>query len=279
MGVDQVASLLPAGAGRFQDFVWPDEVVGANGVGASMRARNGGGIVTGTNVAIGGGIGALTAVINGVPCQQLLSNVGVGNQRLMYPGFPVMLRVQRSKIGPYCDDCSVYRIIFTAATGAVAPAANRDWGFELSIYQGAPGFTSRIVVDAAPGIGLRFNSANVVQLLVRGPNGLVITDLTAAPFTTVNTFHTFDMRFFSATEFVDAFWTLRIDGGVVALSDVNSNWGAVGTNLPPMSGVGGGAGTSTVGFIPSIVSDANNNNGLFVKQLRCIAAPSELMTL
>jgi len=270
---DIVASQLPPGAGRFQDLIWPDPFLSYQAVAAQMRGRNNSATsAPGTQILIGGGAGNNVSIIAGVPCQQSVSAVGAGTQKLFYPGFPVMLRTSRSLISPFVDDTSVYRFIVTMCRNGAAAAAGRDIGFELVRYNGAA--ASRIAADNAPGIGLRLQSANVVQLLVNGPNGLVVTDLTAAPFNTDLEWHAFDLRFFSATSTTDARWTLRIDGAPIALSDINSSWGAVGTNLPPVPLNG-----ANVGFVPSLISDANAGTGLFAQLVHLIAAPSELMTL
>lgn len=270
---DIVASQLPPGAGRFQDFIWPDPIVAAAPVVAQMRGRNNCATSSqGTQILIGGGGGLLATVVAGVPCQQIISGVGTGTQKLFYPGFPVMLRTSRSLISSFVDDTSVYRLIVTMCRNGAAAAAGRDFGFEIVRWNGAA--LSRIAADNVPGIGLRLQSANVVQLLVNGPNGLVVTDLTAGPFNTDLEWHAFDLRFFSATPAADARWTLRIDGAPIALSDINSSWGAVGTNLPPVPLNG-----ANVGFVPSLISDANVGAGLFAQLVHLIAAPSELMTL
>jgi hypothetical protein len=182
------------------------------------------------------------------------------------------LRTSRSLISQRTDDLMVYRYVFNAAVSGIAVAAGHDFGFEIVRWPGA-GVAARLVADNVPGIGLRIQDGNTVQLVVNGPNGIVVTALTVAPFDTTQ-WHTYDLRIFNATATADAFLTLRIDNAVQALSAINSNWGAVGTNLPPTTLLG-----SFVGWVPTIISDANNNNGLFVQQLHMIAAPNELMTL
>ncbi len=276
---DQVASMLPAGAGRFLDYVYPDETISSVGASAQFRGRNGVTQLGGTIVTFGAGSGQVTGVVPfGVAVQQLFCVAGGGNQRLFYPGFPVLLRTTRSKISQYVDDCSVYRILFTMSGQGIAVAANRDFGFTLSRFQGAGGGGSRVEADAAPGIMIRLQNTAILQLVIRGPNGLVVTDITPAGWNSNLVLHTFDMRLFSATETADAYWTLRIDGSLVALSAANGTWG-VGTNLPDCLGVGGAAITRTVGFVPSVVNDAGAAMSLFVYQVRMIAAPTELMTL
>lgn len=228
----------------------------------------------GSLAVIGGGGSSLSAVIAGVPTQQFVCSAVGGNQRIFYPPFPVMLRTSRSLIGPTVDDCAVYRIVVAMCGGGVVVTAGRDFGFELVRYAGS-GVQSRLVADNVPGIGLRIQDGNVVQLLINGPNGIVVRDLTAAPFNINSVWHTFDMRFFSATANADAFWTLRIDNApVTTLAAVDTSWGAVGTNLPavPLNG-------AFAGFVPTLINDSANNNGLFVHQVHLIAAPTELMTL
>jgi hypothetical protein len=272
--MESVGAILPPGAGRFQDFYWPDPLnahVGASGASRGRDASSTAGF--GGVVLINGGAASLTAVINGVPCQQLLSTApNLGSQRFFYPGFIMMLRTSRSLISQAVDDTMVYRFVVNMAGGGIAVAAGRDFGFELVRFNGAA-VATRIAADAAPGIGLRLQDANVVQLLINGPNGTIVTNLTAGPFD-VTAFHTYDLRIFNATANTDAFLTLRIDGALQALSAINSNWGAIGTNLPPIALNG-----SFAGFVPTLVTDSQNNNGFFVQQCHMICAPNELMTL
>lgn len=270
---DQVASQLPTGAGRFQDFLWPDPIGGLeNGAGASFRSRIGGGIaMPGAVVLFGGGLPAIVGTFGGDAFQVLQAGVGIGSQRLFYPGFPVMLRTSRTPIDGTVDDCAVYRFVITMGCSA-AVGANGEMGFQLSQYNAGGG--QRIIGDNSPGIGINLpNGTNQVDLLVRGPNGLVTTTLAvpgSAPFPA----STFDLRFFSATATADAFWTLRVNGSVIALSAINSSWGAPGTNLPPVASSGG-----AVGFTPSLVAAGNAATLLTVRSCQLIAAPSELMTL
>lgn len=268
---DQVGSQLPSGAGRFQDFVWPDPI-GAmeNGVGASIRSRIGGGVaMPGTVVLFGGGLPCVIGSFGGDVFQTLQANVGVGSQRMFYPGFPVTLRTSRSLIDGTVDDCAVYRFLMVMSSSANA-GANGEMGFQLT--QWANGAGTRIIGDNAPGVGINLPlGTNEVDVIVRGPNGLVVTPLVVPGNATFMS--TFDLRFFSATATADAFWTLRVNGNVIPMSAANSSW-AAGTNLPPAANVGG-----SVGFVPSLVCSGNSNSLLAVRSVQLIAAPSELMTL
>lgn len=270
---DQVTSLLPPGAGRFQDFIWPDPLEYLQpGIGCTFRSRTGGGAeMPGQTLVFAGGVpGGAPNVALGQPFVSLPCDVAnAGTQRLFYPGFPVTLRTSRSPIDGRTDDCAVYRFVLTWAPSFVALGAGGELGFQLSQYNGGAG--QRIIGDVTPGIGINLSDGNTVTLIVRGPNGLVSTVLpgVVSPFLCV-----FDLRFFSATATVDAYWTLRVNGALVPLSAINSNWGAPGTNLPPAAVSG-----SSCGFVPSLVSSAQNSNALNVQLFELIAAPTELMTL
>lgn len=273
---EAIVSQLPSGAGRFQDFIWPDPMQSASGaVNSHIRGRiNGvdqGFTSPGSQFNIGGGTGGnQVSILQGVPCAQLVSAVGAGVQYGFYPGFHMALRTSRSAISPICDDCFVYRLIVIMAGPGVVVANNQDFGFEVVRWTGA---LARLAADGADGFGIRLADANTAQLIVHGPNGLVATNLTAAPFDTT-IFHTYEFRVFQAGPTSDAFLTLRLDGAVIALSAVNSNFAAPGTNLPATALTG-----NFMSFVPTMVSGANQAANLFVQRCRMIAAPSELMTL
>lgn len=269
---DQVASLLPSGAGRFQDFIWPSplQMLG-NGVGASFISRIGGGAtMPGAVVIFGAGAAATVFAIGGGVMQQIPTDVAnAGSQRLFYPGFPVMLRTSRTPIDGTVDDCAVYRfVIVMGATASIG--AGGEQGFQITQYNAGGG--QRIVADASPGIAIDLaNGLGSPRVIVRGPNGLQTQDLSP---TTAAFLSTYDIRLFSATAKADAFWTLRINGQVQPLLAINSSWGAPGTNLPPAASSGG-----AVGFTPSLVASAQATSALFVRSCQLIAAPTELMTL
>jgi hypothetical protein len=268
---DIVASKLPAGAGRFQDFVWPDPLQLGAGINSNSRPRVGMVTAPGNVANIGGGTTSIAAVQNGVPCVQVPSAVASGTQKQFYPGFSCWWRTSKSLISPRVDDAFVYRFLWNFAGAGIALVGARDFGFEIVRFAG-PAVVARLVGDNVPGIGFRIQDANTLQFLVNGPNGLQTVNLTAAPFDTTK-FHSIDLRVFCASATADASLTVRLDDSPVALSTANSSWSA-GTNLPAMQGTG-----SFVGFVPTIVSDAAANNSFFVQTLRMICAPSELMTL
>jgi hypothetical protein len=204
-----------------------------------------------------------------MPFQNLPSDVAnAGSQRLFYPGFPVMLRTSRTPIDGSVDDCAAYRFV-VVMSAASATAGGGEQGFQLTQYNNGAG--QRLVGDLSPGIAINLpQGTNNVEVLIRGPNGLV-----SQVFAGVGDFlSTFDMRVFSATSTLDAYWSLRINGAVQPLLAVNSNWGAIGTNLPPV-----GITAGSVGFVPSLVASAQNANILAVQSVELIAAPTELMTL
>lgn len=270
---DQVASQLPSGAGRFQDFWWPN-LIDPVGVNSTMRPRTGSATALGSLANIGGGSSPGWNVRNGSPVAQLTSGVAVnvGIQVIFYPGLPVMLRTSRSAISPAVDDCAVYRFVINMAGFGTTVGAGEDFGFEIVRFAGN-GVGIRLDKGDIPGIGLRIQSANVVHFLVNGPLGRNFFALTAAPFDTTQ-LHSYDLRLFSATPTADARLTLRIDGAVQALPATMSDWGAPGSLLPPMQGTAG-----FVGFVPTLVSCAGSLNFLYVQQMHMCCAPSELMTL
>jgi hypothetical protein len=268
---ESIASSLPAGAGRSQDWYWPDPQAsqGVN-IGSGVRSRNSAVAVSAQTGGIGGGNLVIAAVIKGVPCAQMLSGAGGSGTIFKFqPPMPLMLRTSKSKIVGAVDDQQVYRIVVTMAGGGIAVNAGQDFGFEVIRTIGTFG---RVFADANDGFGIRIQDSHIVQFFVRGPNGLIVRNLTAAPFDTTD-WHSFDFRISSATDAVDAKLALLMDTVAVDLGAANSSW-AAGTNLPATSLLNG-----LMGFTPVLVSAAGNDNGLFVQQVHMMAAPSVLMTL
>lgn len=272
---DQVASLLPSGAGRFQDFIWPDPLQwGGPGIGAAHRSRTAGGAeATGTQVLFGAGTAGFPQVIIEQPFVQIPSGAAnSGIQYIMYPGFPVTLRTSRTPIDGTTDDCAVWRFLIVMSAERNV-AGGGEQGFQITQWNNGAG--CRLIGDNAPGFALDLpDQTNDIWFRANGPNGLQSINL-GTPGQASSFLSTFDLRVFSATATADAFLTLRCNGVVAAIPAIFSNWGAVGTNLPPVGSVAG-----SVGFVPSLVSSSQAANGvLAVQSLEMMCAPTELNTL
>lgn len=268
MRQEAVVSPVSPGAGRFQDWMWPDpQAYGGINIGTGVRQRNGlGAAAVATTTALGGGTAPIAAVIAGVECAQILSAAagpaGVAF-RFVNAGLS-HIKTSKSNINPIADDQACKRFLINMAGGGIAIGAG-DFGFQVTRNSAGAG---RIVGDANDGFGLQIQNGNVINFIVRGPNGLIApVALTGAPFDTT-AWHTYDFLIIDATSTNEASLSLKIDNVPVALPALSASW-AIGTNLPPAALTGG-----LVGFTPVVVSDSKNNNGFFVQQLRMITAPT-----
>lgn len=269
---EAVATLAPSGAGRFQDWIWPGRLT-ACGQGVTMdtscTSRNGSASQAGITLGFGGGINVPVAVNAGVACVRMPCGPGAVGVAFRVPML-MLLRTTKQFISAAYDDQAVYRYVWMFAGDGVAANAGQDFGLEF-IQTGAAG-GARILADVGFGFGFRVADANVLQFIARGPNGLVTTPFTAAPFNTA-LWHTLDLRIKSATDTSEATLDLRLDDQVVNLGPANSSW-APGTNLPPSALVG-----AQVGFEAQLVSAAGNVNNLYTHQLRFMTAPTVALTL
>jgi hypothetical protein len=275
MPQEGVATLPPAGAGRFADWIWPSRhtaLGSAGGVDTSCNSRHGPTSVQGTSVGIGGGGPPVLATVrNGVACVTIPCGPGAAGTLYRHQDpMGMFFRTSRANVSPTDDDQACYRIIWLFCGSGLAVNAGQDFGLEICRI-GAAGL-GRINAGGDDGFGIRIQDANILQWLVRGPNGFLTQNITAAPFDTT-AWHSVDLRITSATATADATLELRLDDAVVNLGTANTSW-AAGTNLPPAAIL-----AAQVGFMPVQCSVAGNNNALFTHQLRMIAAPSVLMTL
>lgn len=271
---EAIATLAPAGAGRFEDWIWPSRATaaGAAAITPACTGRNRVGDILGATAAIGGGATAPVADVRlGVPSVRMFCDAVNGVSFQFYPPMGIFFKSTKSAVNPIDDDIAVTRIVWTFCGSGIAPGAGLDMGLEISQLGGAAA-AKRILVDATNGFGWRLADANVLQWIVRGPNGLVTLNVTAAPFD-LTIWHTLDMRITSATSTDEASLTVLLDNAPVNLGVLNSSW-AAGTNLPPIAQL-----AATVGYVPNLVCNPNPINQFWTYQLRCMRAPLAIATL
>jgi hypothetical protein len=258
---DRFTPFVPAGAGRSQDWNWPDNYV--NAINTNCISRAGVQRVCGQTIA--GGASVITATINGEDTAQLLT--AAPGDLMSFSFDPVLNFHIRTSLGndgvEGDDDFNFWRTRVRMAFG-IAPTNDNahDYGFQVSRTLGTTGF---VLKDANDGWHLQLESATVVRLFVRGPNGLISTAITAAPFDTTK-FHTYEMRFWGATVRNPARFQLLIDGTPVSLPTATTSW-AAGTNNPSSVLTAG-----RTGFRPMITNFPGLANGLYVSRVKLIAA-------
>jgi hypothetical protein len=261
----------PSGSGRTIDAVWPGIYSGAPGTNVLLRSGTVQAItnaVTGTGAIIGG-------AYQGVSYAEV-QNLAVADSAVVYFTNALCLHLRTTVghgIGTAGETTNVYRVIFTLAhVNAGAPNfwtpiddAAHDVGVSVARVVAGAGFVLR---DGNDGWHLQIVNQNTVRLYVRGPNGLVSQVVTAAPFS-VLLYHTYEMRFTSATTLAPATFALLIDGVNIPLPAATASW-AAGTNNPASALTGG-----FVGFRPMLVARGGVAVITFqVASVRLIAAPT-----
>lgn len=270
---EAVASLSPAGAARIQDLIWPSRLtcLGPNLIATDHTGRTRTENLTGTIAGIGGGhINPPVEVRLGVPSVNMICDAATGNSFRFYPSMSFFLNTApETWIIPNQSAISATRIVWSFCGSGIAPNAGNDFGLEIVPIGGFG--TGRILLDASPGIGFRLADANVLQLLIRGGNGLITVPLTAAPFD-LTKWHVLDIRIVSAN-IADATLTIRLDGVVQNIGALNSSW-AVGSNLPRIA-----VNAATVGFMPCLVCNPGVINNFWTYQLRFQQAQNNIALL
>ncbi len=269
---ESVVNLLSSGAGRFQDWIFPDpEAFVGSTVGVGLRSRNGlgsgGSVPVLRSTGIAGGTSIDMDVFHGVPCVAIRSGPGDASFALSATsaGF-IQIATTKSNLSPTVNDQACKRLVINMAAAAV-PNAAHDFGFFIPRFSA---LTGRILADGNDGFGVRLAGVGLCEFITRGPNGLITVPLAVNP---IGVWNTFDFRILDATATDEAGLNLLINNAPVNLGPLNSSW-AAGTNLPPAALVGGFS-----GFMPMMCSNAGNVNTLYVQQTRYITAPSVLMSL
>lgn len=269
---EAVATLAPRGAARIQDLIWPGRLTAAGPAAFATdhtgrtRTEN----LTGTVVGISGGTANPIADVKlGVPSVKITCDAVGGISLRFYPSMGFFLNTTKSTQTPGAPN-NVTRIVWAFSGSGIAPNAGSDMGLEI-VPPGGFG-TGRILVDASPGWGFRLADANVLQFIVRGPNGLFTIPLTANPFD-LTAWHVVDLRMTSASSTTEATLDVRLDGVPQNLGPLNSSW-AAGSNLPAIA-----LNAGTIGFMPCLVANPNPINAFWTYQLRFIQAPTVIATI
>lgn len=272
MSSSAVVTAPPPGAGRMRDFEWPEPAFLRNAPNAVVTNRlatelGGGGASPSALVgSVGGGTADSVLVVQGVDVVVMNSTVAAG----VFKRFDPMMfhpKTVLNAITPGSDDAHVTRVLFNLAI-KIAPASN-EVGCSITHTTIASG---RIISDLATGFGIQLQGLNVAQFLVRGPNGLIVRPLTAAPFDCTQ-LHTYEFRIIGATATSAAQLQVLIDGVVQVMPATSQSW-AAGTDLPSPAVLGG-----VVGFSPAIYNTAQNINQLYVQKVRMMQGPTVRSTL
>lgn len=263
MSSSSVVPKRPAGAGRFQDWMWPDPASNANNGTANCVSRAGVQRTCQTTTA-GGGTNVAFELDNET-AQMVRCFAAADLAARMFDGVynPDWRSFKSSRIDG--GDCACWRMWAVMASSGLFPADNttRDFGFELVR---AP--TAFMLKDTNDGIGFRIIDATHTELIVRGPNGLQRVSFALNDTTK---FHKYELRIVGATNSLDAQLKVFIDDVQQPLAAAFSSWSGA-TNLPRPRWIGG-----RMNFFPAVINYSGNgaDNTLFVKEVRLIAAPSE----
>lgn len=267
---ESVATLPSSGAGRFQDLIFPGRLtaIGSALVDTFHTGRTRTENFQGTSVGLGGGVPNPAATVRlGVPCVNFNCTAVAGIMFRFYPAMGFMLATGQNSTTPGSGLANnVTRIIWSFCGSGIAPNAGSDMGLEIVPPSGF--FSGRILGDVSPGWGFRLASANSLEFIVRGPNGLI-----TLPFVVdTTTWHVLDMRIVAASSGQDATLSVLLDNVPMNLGALNSSW-AAGTNLPPAALI-----NAQLGFMPCIVCNPNPINNFWVYQLRFIQASTLMAT-
>jgi hypothetical protein len=237
----------PGGAARYRSYVFPDPAfIGANAGGSGNQGgRN---TVSGqvgiTFSGFNGGSTAVAGIINGLP-GVTLNMTGTTGCGIRFQGTILDLKTSRNTFTPN-DDLACIRVWANLAASA-GSVLTQDQGFFL-VHPG--GTAQRLIQDAATGFGFFIGQNNVVSWMVRGPNGLITTNLTStAGGFDITKHHSYEIIMVSSTATADAYLFALIDSIPQALPPLSRSWGA-GTNLPPNSTV-----SALSNFAPEIIAD------------------------
>lgn len=255
---ETVTTRAPAGAGRSFDYRWPDPFQLA--ASANMRARIEGGTSPRAATSSGNGIG--TATVEGADVVTLASSLTAG----CYLGFPpIHPRTTKSAIA-LDQFFGAIRLVCTMCGSGTTIAGATDCGFQ--IVKPLDGTISGLYASTWNGFGYQLIDAATVQLVVRGPNGLV-TQNVALDTTKL---HTYQFDIVSATPTAEATLAWIIDGTAVpGVSALNTSW-AAGSNLPGAST----SGFPKYGFLPQLWNNQRIVDTIRAYEVRVIGAPTLL---
>jgi hypothetical protein len=250
------------GAGRFIDVGFP--VPYATVPNMLLSITRAGVVLNNTNTGAGG----LTTTVgcsDGVDCVQLCTSA-VGDLNSVTFSGSLICHV-RTTAGGFLggpgagDETNVYRVVACLAGVGIDPAAAGDFGLEVLVVAGGT-----FVLAGATGWAITLASNSVARFDVRGPNGLVSYNLTAAPFDT-RKFHAYEIRLYSATFTAPGRVEAYVDGVRIPLPALTATW-AAGTNNPP---------AVIAGFVPAVVNRAGvASNKLQISSVRLIAGVDAL---
>lgn len=233
--LDQVISGLAQGAGRSLDVQWPGLVTTfAGGAEQKMSTRAGvdhlaQGPTFQWNILSHNGGSFTYGIFKNATCVRVRSGtvLGDGENAWNATGLSLRPRLGRSPILNTRDAFSAYRILMTAAFGAI-PSADTDYGLELLMP--ATGGVQNIIAGGVPGFGFVRRSDGTVNIVIRTAVAGALTFQPVEPsFLNFDAteFHTYEIRLISATSAVDAQAQFIVDGRPIA----TFSWGA-GTVLP-----------------------------------------------
>lgn len=238
----------PAGAARYRSYIWPDPAfLGQNAGGSGNIGARGiaSGQITFLTSGFNGGTTPICAIVNSLIGVTLPMTATAGVGIRMQPTI-ADLKTSRNSIPLSADDCRCTRVWanLAASTGC---ALTQDQGFFM-VHPG--GVAQRIVQDVATGFGFFIGQNNVVSWMVRGPNGLVTTNLTStAGGFDITKHHTYEIIMVSSIANADAYLFALIDSIPQTIPVLSRSWGT-GTNLPANTTV-----SSISGFAPEVVAD------------------------
>lgn len=259
----------PTGAGRYRSYTYPDvsgllvTTTSPSNMGVRGRIATGGPGVLSS--AFGGGFaGPFPALVNNIPGLLITNNPGSGMIKMQGQIGNVKTARGQHVQSQAADDSTCMRVWANMQVSNGAPITN-DQGF----YMVQPGgVTPRVIIDGGAGFGFNIGQTGVVSFVTRGPNGLITTALTAAPFD-VTQHHTYEMWIQGMTPTSDGSLTALIDGIVVPLPALSRNWRA-GTNLPPNVTL-----SAESGFVPAwVTSNGILNSTVHMHQLGIAWGPT-----
>lgn len=274
---ESVISASPPGAGRFNDWYFPDwTVVGAAASNGQSRARATGSITTGGGGPqnLGNYVTSQSLFYQGV-CATTSNNTGAGGTGGTMSFFnacniPIRTGVAgvlpANSYWPPDDDNNVIRVVHIGCVAALTALTNDDYGLQLICANSASAGIKRTPAlgfgfqFTATGLALRTNNGGGfvdTTLLTNGVGGYQSTD-----------YHSMEFRIFNALPTVPAFLKVLVDD--VLITTVQWSSGV----LPAPTG------QTAVTFFPSlwINASATPNSALVTHFLGIQNAPTELMT-
>ena len=232
--IDQVISGLAQGAGRSLDIYWPSLGSTFGGLEQKMGTRVGVDRLAQNppfiwDILSHNGGTAGYGIFKNATCVRIRSGTVLGDGENLWTGRGIAMRPRlgRSPILNTRDPFGAYRVLFTAAFGAI-PSGDTDYGIEFLMP--AIGGVQSIIAGGVPGFGFVRRADGNVAIVIRGAIAGPLTFQNVAPsFLNFDPteFHTYELRIISATSAVDAVAQFIVDGRPIA----TFSWGA-GTILP-----------------------------------------------